>query len=103
VLTVVTVAVTYVDLGPLNLWMALLIATVKASLVAVFFMHLRYDRPISAIVFVTSLFLVMLFVGIALMDTEQYSPERIPGYAPAVEQAHGQAAAPTAPASPPTK
>jgi cytochrome c oxidase subunit IV len=86
ILTFVTVAVTWVELGSLNLWIALAIATLKASLVALYFMHLRYDRPINAIVFVTALFFVMLFVGLALTDTAAYKPEMIPGYAPEVQQ-----------------
>ena len=46
VLTVATVAVTRVDFGPgTNLWIAMGIATVKASLVLLYFMHLRYDQP----------------------------------------------------------
>jgi len=82
VLTVVTVAVTYVDLGPLNLVVALLIATVKGSLVALYFMHLRWDRPFNALVFLGALAFVALFIGIALLDTTAYRPELIPGYAP---------------------
>jgi len=58
----------------------------KASLVALYFMHLRYDRPFLAIVFVTSLVFVMLFVGLALMDTVEYQPELIPGFAPALDR-----------------
>ena len=84
-LTFATVAITWVDLGGLNLWLALCIALLKASLVALFFMHLRWDRPFNAIVFIASLALVMLFVGIALMDSRQYRPEIIPGYAPGIE------------------
>ena len=84
-LTFATVAITWVDLGGLNLWLALGIAVLKASLVALFFMHLRWDRPFNAIVFIASLALVMLFVGIALMDSRQYRPEMIPGYAPGIE------------------
>nr|MDQ3024157.1 cytochrome C oxidase subunit IV family protein [bacterium] len=40
-LTVVTVAASYVDFGRLNLWVALFIAGIKASLVVYFFMHLK--------------------------------------------------------------
>lgn len=83
-LTVVTVGATYVDLGRLNLWVALAIATVKASIVALFFMHLRWDRPFNAVIFISSITLVALFVGFALMDTGQYQPDLIPGYAPAI-------------------
>lgn len=83
-LTVITVAVTWVELGRFNLWIAMGIATVKASLVVLYFMHMRYDRPVNAIVFVTSLLFVALFVSIALLDSRAYQPEMIPGYAPAM-------------------
>jgi len=86
VLTWITVAVTYVDLGVLNLWIALAIATVKASLVALYFMHLRWDRPINGTVFIISLLLLALFVGLALMDTEAYKPEMIEGFAPDIQR-----------------
>lgn len=86
-LTIVTVAVTWVDLGALNIWVALGIATVKALLVALFFMHLKYDKPFNSIVLVSSLFFVALFLGLALLDTLHYRKDLIPGYAPAIEQA----------------
>jgi len=86
VLTVVTVAVTWVDLGPLNLVVALVIALIKASLVGLYFMHLRWDRPFNAIVLITSLALVVLFVAFALIDSHEYQPDVIPGYAPQMEQ-----------------
>ena len=86
VLTVVTVAATWVDLGNFNLWIALEIATVKATLVLLYFMHMRYDRPFNAVVFFSALAFVALFIGIALIDTGAYQPELIPGYAPAMGQ-----------------
>jgi cytochrome c oxidase subunit 4 len=42
VLTVVTVAVSFVNLGGWNVVVALLIASVKSTLVAMVFMHLLY-------------------------------------------------------------
>jgi cytochrome c oxidase subunit 4 len=86
VLTWVTVAATWFDMGNFNLWVAMAIAVVKASLVALYFMHLRWERPINAIFFIASILFVALFIGIALMDTQTYQDELIPGYAPAVEQ-----------------
>ena len=82
VLSVVTVAATGVDLGSLNLWLAMAIATLKASLVLLYFMHMRYDAPFNAVIFVAALLFVMLFVSFALIDTAAYQPEMIPGYAP---------------------
>jgi cytochrome c oxidase subunit 4 len=83
-LTVITVAVTWVDLGNFNLWIAMGIATLKASLVVLYFMHMRYERPFNAVIFITALLVVALFIGIALIDTGAYQPELIPGYAPAM-------------------
>ncbi len=84
VLTVITVAVTYVDLGPFNLVAALAIATVKGSLVALYFMHLRWDRPFNALVFLGALAFVVLFIGLVLLDTTSYQPNLIPGYSPGI-------------------
>jgi cytochrome c oxidase subunit 4 len=83
-LTVITAVVAGIDLGSLNLPIALAIAVVKASLVLLFFMHMRYDRPMNAIVFITALLFFMLFVTIAILDSRAYAPELIPGYAPAL-------------------
>ena len=86
VLTILTVAVTKVDLGRANLWIAMLIAGIKATLVALYFMHLRWDKMFHGFIFLGGIAFVVLFIGIALMDTQAYDPDLIPGYAPAVEQ-----------------
>lgn len=72
VLTYVTVAVAYVDLGELNLIVAMTIATLKASLVAWFFMHLSHDTGFNRLAFFMSFFFVGVFVSITLMDRGQY-------------------------------
>ncbi|MEX2214730.1 MAG: cytochrome C oxidase subunit IV family protein [Phycisphaeraceae bacterium] len=74
VLTMLTVAVTKIDLGKLNVWIALIIAVAKAGVVGLYFMHLRYDRPFHGIILVVSLMFVALFIGIALMDSDAYQP-----------------------------
>jgi cytochrome c oxidase subunit 4 len=45
-LTAITVLVSYVDLGPLSTPLALLIAAIKATLVILYFMHLREASPL---------------------------------------------------------
>ena len=85
VMTFVTVAVSWLDFGRFNLWIALGIAVFKASLVLLFFMHLKYDKPFNAIVIIVSMAVVMLFIAIALTDSTQYEPHRIPGYAPSIK------------------
>lgn len=72
VFTFLTVAVTYVDLGPANIWIALGVAVVKAALVGLYFMHLRYDSPFNALILVSAFLFLAVFIGISLMDTGEY-------------------------------
>ena len=82
VLTGLTVAVAQVDLGNLNLYLALAIAAVKASLVVLFFMHLFWDRPFNAMIFIGCLLFVSLFIGITLDGLAgQPTPRRSAGKA----------------------
>lgn len=69
VFTVITVAAAQIDLGPFNLVVALLIAAVKASLVALYFMHLKYDNKLYALIFVSSLIFLALFIIFTMFDT----------------------------------
>ena len=68
-------AVPLFDLGSWGLLIALGIATVKASLVALYFMHLRYDNPFHALIFVIALAFLALFLSLTLMDTLEYRPD----------------------------
>ena len=74
VLTFITVAATWVDLGWFNLPIAMAIATVKATLVALYFMHLRYDAPFNGLAFLAALLFVAVFILIVLLDSIQYQP-----------------------------
>lgn len=69
VLTVLTVAAAYVPLGPLNVPVAIGIAGTKASLVVLFFMHLKYDNPVNALTFTIGTIFVVVFIAITLLDT----------------------------------
>ncbi len=72
VLTVLTVAVTVVDFGYVgNVIVAVAVAAVKAALVALFFMHLRWDNPFNGIAFGASLVFIALFIVIALLDADE--------------------------------
>ena len=62
-LTVVTVAVSYVDVGPLNIVLAMLVAAIKGSLVCAYFMHLKYDDRFNTTILISAFgFLALLFV-----------------------------------------
>jgi len=93
ILTWITVAVAKIDLGEANIYVALAIAVLKGSLVALFFMHLRWDRPFNQILFVGSLCFVALFMGLAMTDTAEYQDDLIPGDAPKVIEALAEAEA----------
>jgi cytochrome c oxidase subunit 4 len=78
VLTLVTVLATKVDFGAnINLALAMLIAVTKATLVILFFMHLKYDRLFHTVVFVGAILAASLFVGFTLMDSNQYQQTNI--------------------------
>jgi cytochrome c oxidase subunit 4 len=68
-LTVATVGQSYIDLGKLNLLVVILIATLKASLVVSFFMHLRYDNKFNALIFISCLFFIGIFFAYTMNDT----------------------------------
>src|SRR5439155_21292104 len=77
-LTLVTVLATRIDFGAnINLAIAMVIAVTKATLVILFFMHLRYDRLFHSVVFVSAILAASLFVGFTLMDTSQYQHTNI--------------------------
>jgi len=70
ILTFLTVASVTVDLKNFIVFAALLIATVKAALVAVYFMHLKFDSKILAMM----LGLVMLvFIAFIILTFVDYS------------------------------
>jgi cytochrome c oxidase subunit 4 len=64
-LTVVTVGASYIDFGPANVAIAMAIATLKAALVALFFMQLFWDKPVNAIIGVAG----FIFLGLLLLFT----------------------------------
>ncbi|MFZ5830366.1 MAG: cytochrome C oxidase subunit IV family protein [Planctomycetota bacterium] len=89
VLTWLTVAATWFDLGVWNLWIAMAIATVKAGLVAAYFMHLRYDNKFNALLMATALVFVFLFISVTMMDALGYQHD-IKQFREKAEQDMGQ-------------
>jgi cytochrome c oxidase subunit IV len=69
VLTVVTALVATVDLGPFNTIVALVIATFKALLVVLFFMHVKYtSEKLTKIVIVSAIFWLLLLLALSMAD-----------------------------------
>jgi cytochrome c oxidase subunit 4 len=91
-LTAVTVWVsrydfTEINIAEMGIILALAVATVKATIVGLYFMHLRWDRAFVGFIFVGSILFVVLFIGIALTDTMEYQPSIIKGDTPKVSDA----------------
>ncbi len=72
VLTWLTVVQSQIDTGAMEVWLSLFIATVKATLVILFFMHMIHEKPFNAILFISSFIFVALFLGLTLYDAHGY-------------------------------
>jgi len=68
VLTTVTVFVATLELGPFNAVVALTIATIKAVLVLLFFMELRYSTALTKVAVIAAIFFLFLLTGLTLSD-----------------------------------
>jgi len=69
-LTGMTVGQSYVDLGKMNIVLVIVIATLKASLVVTFFMHLKWDNKFNALIFISTIFFIGIFFAYTMNDTE---------------------------------
>lgn len=68
VLTATTTAVSFVDLGPWSTVVALGIAVVKATLVVLFFMHVKYSSRLTKIVVAGGVFWLAILIALTLSD-----------------------------------
>ena len=108
--TVVTVEVARNPLGAIDIWVAMGIATIKATLVGLYFMHLRHDGGFNRLVFLSAFLFVFIFIGFTMMDRGQYDrsidwKEALPKFQVEPAAAAPEAAAPagTPPVAPPNK
>lgn len=82
IFTVLTYLVSFAQLGPAALPVAMLVASAKATLVATFFMHLKYDERFNMLVFLSTLFFVGLFFAFTMLDVTSralFDPIEAPG------------------------
>lgn len=98
VLTVVTVFVAGFDFGAINIVVAIAIATVKASLVVLIFMHLKDDKPVNAVIAISGFLFLGLLLLFSLLDIEARN-DPTPGTLKVKPKAAAVAAPP--PAAPP--
>jgi cytochrome c oxidase subunit 4 len=76
IFTVVTVEVAFIDLGPLNIVVAMAIAIFKATIVLLYFMHVKYSSRL------TKLFVVAGFFTFGLMLLFTYADYLSRGWVP---------------------
>ena len=69
VCTGLTAAAAFVELGPFNTIVALAIATFKAILVVLFFMHVKYTHEkLTPLVIVSAIFFLFILLGLSMAD-----------------------------------
>jgi cytochrome c oxidase subunit 4 len=68
VCTGLTVFAGSVDLGIFNIVVALLIATIKGTLVVLFFMHLRYSTKLTMVTVVAAIFFLLIMFSLSMTD-----------------------------------
>jgi cytochrome c oxidase subunit 4 len=68
ILTAITVGASYINFGAMNVVVALTIATIKATLVALFFMHLLHDKPVNGLIAAAGFLFLGLFLMFTLLD-----------------------------------
>jgi cytochrome c oxidase subunit IV len=66
--TALTVLASYFELGVWNPIVALLIACIKATIVVLFFMHVKYSSRLTKLTVGAGLFTFMALVGMTLSD-----------------------------------
>ena len=77
-LTMITVLAAFVELGVLNTPLALGIALLKATLVVLFFMHVRYNSPLMWVFAAAGFFMVLIFLALLMQDYMRRDWERPP-------------------------
>lgn len=67
-LTAATIGISRIDLGILNIWIALLVASTKATFVLLFFMHLKFESRLLKVTFIGTVGCLTLFIGFIFWD-----------------------------------
>ena len=67
-LTAITVAVAFINLGRLNFPVALGIAILKATLVILFFMHVKYSSRLTKLICGSAFFFLAVLFGLTMSD-----------------------------------
>jgi cytochrome c oxidase subunit 4 len=68
VLTAVTVGVSYVDMKNVTVLTAMLIAATKSMLVLLYFMHIRFEKPMYSVMILAAMMTYGIFVALTFVD-----------------------------------
>ena len=99
ILTAITVGASYINFGSGNVVIALAIATVKATIVGLIFMHLLHDKPVNAVIAVAGFVFLGIFLMFDFIDVDsRTNPQPINLHAPAAPASAPAAGAPAMPA-----
>ena len=82
VFTVITVVTGRIDLGWVNIWLAMGIALTKATLVVLFFMHLYDEGGVNRLVFIVSILFVAVLMLFVFGDLMTRLPMTLPNDGP---------------------
>ena len=66
--TALTVGASFIEMGPWNPVVAIAIAVVKATLVVLFFMHIKYSSKLMKLTVGAGVFTFLILVGMSLSD-----------------------------------
>lgn len=80
--TALTVAVAFVDMGAANIFVAIGIAVTKATLVVLYFMHVKYSSRLVQLAAVTGFLWLGIMLSFTLADVETRDWQPAPGWAP---------------------
>ena len=68
IMTAITTAVAFVDLGRMNVVIMLAIAVTKATLVVLYFMHVRWGEQLLKVAIGTAVACFLVMIGLTLSD-----------------------------------
>jgi cytochrome c oxidase subunit 4 len=97
ILTAITVGASYINFGSGNIVIALAIATVKAIIVGLIFMHLLHDKPVNAVIAVAGFVFLGIFLMFDFIDVDsRTNPQPTNLHAPPAATAPAAAGVPAA-------
>ena len=67
--TLLTVGIASIHLGPANLAVAVIVASIKAALVCTFFMHLKDDNRFNSLILISAVLFIGVFFAYTTNDT----------------------------------